>query len=250
LRGEFIIRGVEHFLTPLVPVAVSSVYGGKPLPARMALATPDTARSILAVVKDLENIGFVLKISDLYRSAAMQDQAHQDYLQGRRKAYSPPAGASMHEAGRAMDIDLSSIGVPLARFWEIASAHGFKPVIDGPDSTRSEAWHFDCRGSHDLVYRYVAEGKAGVSMAPYTQMAVGAILACAGSSNRVPDSGVAWLQAALIRLGFDPGRIDGVWGSRTRAALRDAGFPRGEQLPFYVDLIGKLLKQRFISEYQ
>jgi peptidoglycan hydrolase-like protein with peptidoglycan-binding domain len=37
---------------------------------------------------------------------------------------------------------------------------------------------------------------------------------------------VGALQSALIRLGHDPGRIDGVMGDRTLAAMRDAGLDR------------------------
>ncbi len=153
----------------------------------------------------------------------MQQAAHEDYVSGRKTAYSPPPGSSMHEAGRAMDIDLSSMGVPLARFWEIARARGFFPIIDAPVVSRSEAWHFDCRGSHDAVYQYVRKGKAGAAMSPYAQMAQSAILAVGVKLDQVPDQGVAFLQSALIRLGYNPGRIDGVMGRRTRGALKDAG---------------------------
>jgi hypothetical protein len=208
--------------TPLIPIEIASIYHG-PLPAHLALCTPDTKAAILAVANDLTALGFGLRLSDLFRSHDAQQQAHLDFVQGRKKAFSPPAGGSMHEAGRAMDIDLSSIGVPLARFWEIAAARGFSPIIDKPDTSRSESWHFDCRGSHDAVYRYATSGKAGAIAAPYTQMAQSGILAIGVVVDAVPSQDVAYVQAGLIRLGADPGKIDGVMGDRTKGALTDLG---------------------------
>ena len=235
----------DLLLTPLVGVSVASIYKGH-LPARMARCTPDTAAALEGLVGDLRALGHELRLSDLFRSYAMQKQAHQDYLRGRKQAYSPPPGSSMHEAGRAMDIDLSSMGVPLARFWEIAAAHGFYPVIDQPIPSRSEAWHFDRRGSHHAVYEYVRGGKAGAAFSPYTQMARSAILATGVSVDCLPRQDTAFLQSALIRLGYDPGRIDGVLGERTRAALRAAGCLEAEQASA---LVSERLREAFPLEY-
>jgi len=230
--------------TPLVPVNIASIYHG-PLPKRLALCTPDTKAAILAVASDLTALGFGLRLSDLFRSREAQQQAHEDFVQGRKKAFSPPAGSSMHEAGRAMDIDLSSIGVPLAKFWEIAAAHGFTPIIDKPESGRSESWHFDCRGSHAAVYRYVSSGRAGAVVAPYTQMAQSGILALGITLDTVPLQDAAFLQAGLIRLGADPGKIDGVIGDRTRGALKDAGGTM-ENAAAWLDA---QLRTKFVGEY-
>ncbi len=111
--------------TPLVPINVASIYNKAALPTRMSRCTPDTALAIQGVVDDLKSLGYDLRLSDLFRNYDMQRQANLDYLQGRKKAFSPPPGGSMHEAGRAMDIDLSSIGVPLKKFWEVVHAHGW-----------------------------------------------------------------------------------------------------------------------------
>jgi len=148
-------------ITPLVPIDVASIYNKGPLPSRTAKCTPDTAATIQAVVDDLRGLGHELRLSDLFRSREMQQQAHLDFTEGRKTAFSPPPGGSMREAGREMDIDLSSIGVPLNQFWEIARSHGFSPIVDSPDPSRSEAWHFGCRGSHDVVHQYVKQGKVG-----------------------------------------------------------------------------------------
>jgi len=236
---------MPKLLTPLVAVKVSSIYNRAPLPGRMAKAAPDMAAALDKVVQDLHSLGHDLRLSDMFRSYEMQWQAHQDYATKKKKAYSPPPGGSMHEGGRAIDIDLSSIGVSLKKFSEIAQAHGFTPIIDKPDPSRSEAWHFDCRGSHQAVYDYVRKGKAGAAMPPYTQMAASAIASIGVQLDAVHDQDVAFLQSALIRLGLDPGRIDGVLGALTRSALKDAGVdgndPAGQ--------LSALLKKKFPLEF-
>ena len=230
--------------TPLIPVNIASIYQG-PLPHRMAQCTPDTKVAIEAVAADLAALGFGIRLSDLFRSKEMQAQSHADFVEGRKKAFSPAPGGSLHEAGRAMDIDLGSIGVPLAKFWEIAKAHGFSPIIDAPDPHRSESWHFDCHGSHHAVYEYVQAGKAGKMLAPYTQMAQSAIMAIGVVLDTVPAQDVAYLQAGLIRLGFDPGRIDGVQGNRTLGALRDAGADLADPVTW----LSNAIKAKFPTEY-
>src|SRR5436190_12557252 len=124
--------------TPLIPITVRSIYGNKdPLPKRMALCTPDTKAAIEGVVSDLRSLGHELELSDLFRSFEMQKQANLDFVEKRKKAFSPPPGGSMHEAGRAMDISLESMGVPLSKFWEIAKGRRFFPIIATPDTKLS-----------------------------------------------------------------------------------------------------------------
>jgi hypothetical protein len=230
--------------TPLLPISIGSIYNG-PLPHRLAQCTPDTKAAIEAVARDLNGLGFGIRLSDLFRSHDMQAQSHADFVEGRKKAFSPPPGGSLHEAGRAMDIDLSSIGVTLPRFWEIARGHGFSPIIDAPDPHRSESWHFDCRGSHHAVYEYVQAGKAGAMLAPYTQMAQSAILAIGVKLDVLPAQDVAFVQAGLIRLGFDPGRIDGVHGDKTTCALQAAGADLGDPVTW----VSGALRAKFPGEY-
>ena len=55
------------------------------------------------------------------------------------------------------------------------------------------------------------------------QAARSAILAIGQSVDGVPDQDMATLQSALIRLGQDPGPIDGVVGFRTNAAVKAVG---------------------------
>jgi hypothetical protein len=58
--------------------------------------------------------------------------------------------------------------------------------------------------------------------------------------DALPNQDVAWLQSALLRLGFDLGRIDGVMGDGSRSAMSEASIqmiradlrPRGRKRNF------------------
>ncbi len=173
-------------------------------------------------------MGGELVLSDLFRSYDMQFQANMDYVSGKEKAYSPPPRGSMHEAGRAMDIDLNKIKVTLEDFWNIAKKHGFFPIISKPSSKLKEAWHFDCRGSHGVVYDYYKSGKAN-NMPAHTAMAVSAILSSGIKVLKYKScEKEAFIQSGLIRLGYKIGNIDGDVGNKTKKALANAGFENYE----------------------
>jgi hypothetical protein len=72
----------------------------------MALHNPDTAATIQAVVDDLRGLGHDLRLSDLFRSREMQEEAYQDYKEGRKRAFVAPPSGSMHETGQAININL------------------------------------------------------------------------------------------------------------------------------------------------
>ncbi len=241
--------------TPLVKIDILSIYKNKlgdnvPLPARMANCTPDTYSAVFSIARDLAKKGGRLILSDLFRSYDMQAQSHQDYISGKKKAFSPAPGGSFHEAGRSFDLDLALIKVPLADFWKIAAKYGVVPIIPEPKPGASEAWHFDCRGSHQLVYDYYAAGKAK-NFAPYTAAAASAILAIdvdvdAFGNNQQQ----AAIQSGLIRLGQDIGNIDGLIGRRTQQALEKLGVPFkpgavGEMLTQVENLVQKKFPQEF-----
>src|SRR5262245_28593032 len=135
---------------PLETIKIKSIYNGKDLPARLARCSSDMLEAVRNVQKNVEAAGGELVLSDMYRSYDMQLQAHLDYVNGKKTAYSPPPGGSMHEAGRAFDLELKALKIKLADFWTIARRHGLSPIIDTPSAGADEAWHFDCRGSHDL----------------------------------------------------------------------------------------------------
>lgn len=213
--------------TLLVPIEIASIYthNGHPvdLPERMAWCTPDMFRALVSLDAAIHARGGRLVLSDLFRTYDMQLQAHLDWKTGKKSAYSPPPGESMHEAGRALDLDLEKIEVGLAEFWDIVRSCGLEPIIAQPDSSASEAWHFDCRGSHGRVYAHYA-GMTSANMKPYTAMSVSAVLALGGRVDRFAGrEDAAAIQCALIRLGGDPGPIDGAIGSRTLAAVAHVG---------------------------
>jgi hypothetical protein len=119
----------------------------------------------------------------------------------------------MHNAGRAIDVDLGSLKFPntaadqqLDKLWEIAKPLGWSPIIKTADERASEAWHFDFYGDIQGVL-----GRLG-----YEQAALcGAILVGHGDLSGFG----AEVQALLCRAGFDIGKIDGAPGAKTRAGL-------------------------------
>lgn len=228
-------------LTPLVPVNLPSIYNRQPLPARMARASKDFAIALADLSNKLPN----LRWSDLFRSYEMQKQANLDYLQGRKRAFSPPPGGSLHEAGRAMDIDLSTIGMSLAEFWAFLKPLGMVPIIASPNAGASEAWHFEFRGSHQLVYDYAAAGNVRADISPYKQAAASAILGLGIHADQIKDQSVGLVQSALIRLGYDPGPIDGDPGNRTVSALQKAG----ATLDTAEGVLGPRLQEAFPQEF-
>lgn len=215
-------------IVSLVPIEIASIYFKNGLrvflPERFAHCTPDTQAALLQIGHDVEERGGKFYLSDLFRSHDMQQQAHMDFVTGKKSAFSPAPVGSMHEAGRGFDIDLSAIKMPLKDFWEIAAQYGVMPIIKKPDSQASEAWHFDCRGSHDLVFEYYRARKGTNISAPYKAMAMSAVLTAgipvedfAGRQRE------ALIQSGLIRLGQTIGSMDGFIGPKTRAGLEAVG---------------------------
>jgi D-alanyl-D-alanine carboxypeptidase len=242
--------------TPIVPVDILSTYFDKQkqrlkLPERLAHSTPDTRKAVLAIKAELETAGVNLFLSDMFRSHDMQLQAHIE--NAKKGVFSPLPGGSMHEAGRAMDLDLDALllggKLTLADFWKIAGSHGFFPIVSKPDSGLKEAWHFDCRGSHGKVRQYYLDGKGNAKMKPYTAMAASGILAIGVQVDQFQDQKAAAIQSALIRLDHDPGAIDGSIGNKTRKALADAGIPPGDD-DATLSALEDQLKQRLPDEFE
>ena len=234
----------------LLDVSILSVYevSGQRilLPKRMAHATPDMQAAISAA---LEAMGGHLFLSDLFRSYEMQLQSHLDWKTGKKSAFSPPPGGSLHEAGRSLDLDLDSLGMKLADFWPIAGQHGLVPIISQPNSQASEAWHFDCRGSHDFVYQYYKQRKGTNFDKPYQAMAASAIVSLGIRVDTFGQNQIAAaIQSALIRLGHDIGDLDGELGPRTRAGLNQAGVPLADEQTMLANLESQL-QGRFTGEF-
>ena len=241
--------------SPLQKIDILSIYENKmgdrvPLPERMAKCTPDTYLAILNIAQELKNKNGKLVLSDLFRSYEMQAQSHQDYKSGKKKAFSPPPGGSFHEAGRAFDLDLSSIKIPLEDFWKIASKYGVLPIIPEPKKTVSEAWHFDCRGSHQIVYEYYDKGK-GKNFKPYTAAASSAILAIGVHVDAFANNQKqAALQSGLIRLGKEIGNIDGQIGKNTQKGLEELGIIFDQNnIDSMLIQVENLIQQKFPDEF-
>jgi D-alanyl-D-alanine dipeptidase len=224
----------------LVKVDIPSIYrdrSGNPvnLPKQMALATPDTAAAIKGIEREVAALGGRLVLSDMFRSAVDQEKAFYDYKSGRKRAYSPPPGGSIHEGGRAFDLDLSALVVPLPRFWIIAAHFGVTPIIESPNPALSEAWHFECLGSHACLF-----GR---------DRAESVILDCGATVTRLGNrADLVFIQTAIVRLGQNPGAIDGHIGPKTAAAFEDA---TGLKYSFKsgLDAIKQTLRETFPQEY-
>lgn len=238
---------------PLVGIDILSIYekGGQRamLPSRMARCIPDVKKTILSIKAVVEKDGGALYLSDLFRSYDMQLQAYLDWKTGKKKAYSQPPGGSMHEAGRAFDLDLGNLKMDLKGFWNIASVHGDTPIIASPDPTASEAWHFDCRGSHKIVYEYYKSGKGNNFTNPSHVMAVSAILAIGLPVDMFKDKlEPAYIQSALIRLGKEIGNIDGDIGPKSKKALDELGIQTSPTHEI-ITAVDNLLQQKYPGEF-
>ena len=220
------------------------------LPARMAHCSPDMAKALDDLSDKVEAKGGRVILSDLFRSYDMQFQAHLDFVQKRKTAFSPPPGGSLHEAGRAFDVDLGALKMPLKDFWKVAATCGLVPIIAQPTAGADESWHFECRGSHALVYDYYKAGHADNFDKPYKAMAASAILA---AGVKVDAFGVgqdeAYVQSGLIRLGQTLGNIDGGFGKKTRAALANVGLATSSTPAKLVVAIDHLLQDKFPGEF-
>jgi hypothetical protein len=212
----------------------------------MAWATPDLKAAMARIGEDVAARGGRFAVSDLFRSYEMQLQAHLDYTSGKKKAFSPAPGGRMHEAGRAFDVVISDLKMPLGDFWAIAKTHGVVPIIASPDPSQKECWHFECRGSHQLVYDHYAAGK-GRNMKPATAMAASGVLALGLRVDTFADLDAAAIQASLIRLGHDIGNIDGAIGPKTRGVIDQLGLA-GSHAEIRAGL-QDILQARFPGEY-
>lgn len=195
----------------------------------------DAADALLALHRAISAIGGDLRITDCYRSLAVQQSARQRY-EAWLSAGSPKPGSSgfnaatmkadyvaepgysFHNAGRAIDLHVDALKFPavpadrqLDRLWELCVPIGWSPVITTPREGASESWHLDYLGPWGPV-----RARRG-----YAEAAMGACLDL-GATGYGRDTERA-IQAQLHRAGYDVGAIDGVIGPRTIAALQAAG---------------------------
>jgi len=239
--------------TPLVPISWPSIYFSGSvranLPKRMAKCTPDMKAAIEKAGPALAGKGGALILSDLFRSYEMQKEANNDFVTGKKRAFSPPPGGSFHEAGRAFDLELAALKITLKEFWALAKPFGLVPIIDAPTPGKSEAWHFECRGSHQLVYDYYQAKKGNNFETPYKAAAASAILSVDVKVDKFgANQDAAYVQSGLIRLGADIGNLDGQIGRRTRDALAALGVT-GTTLAEQAAGVDEALKAKFPAEF-
>jgi hypothetical protein len=199
----------------VVVVAVPGIYGrrGQPLPRRMAKLVREAAEALAGAIRQVAAEGGHLYISDMFRTAADQQRAHEDWRAGRKTAYSPPACNSVHEAGRAIDIDAFDTGIGHARVREILNAHGWVNIVE--TLTGSECWHYEFRGERWERFRR-EHGYAAMARAMKEE--IGNTDARPAAESRKDD--VRWLQERLNDLMGAGLEVDGIYGPLTRAAVR------------------------------
>jgi murein L,D-transpeptidase YcbB/YkuD len=215
-RCEIIDR--DNQLENVVYVRVPGIYPkGNALPLRMAQLIKPAAEALDAAMIEIVADGGHLHVSDMFRSAQDQARAHHDYLTGRKSAYSPPPGGSMHQAARSIDIDPSDTGIGLAAVKKILAAHGWTGIAD----RGSECWHHDWRGE-DGQAAYDADEPGGMSayrtMARYCIEAIGNTLSLhheAKDNKKIRD--IQKLLNEILSLSLV---VDGIYGNETREAVR------------------------------
>lgn len=198
---------------------------------KAGICTADTATALLALHEAVQAAGGDFRVTELHRDVAVQTAARAKYdrwvAAGKPKAgtaaynaatmkaaFVATPGRSMHNAGRAIDVNLATLRFPsvaasqqLDKLWDIAKPLGWAPIIKAPDEGASEAWHFDFWG--DL--RGVCD-RLGYEQAAFA----GALLV--GHAG-VGTSYASVTQALLQRAGHSIGAIDGSFGPKSRAAL-------------------------------
>jgi hypothetical protein len=207
----------------LVQIKVEDIYEGTDyLPDRMAKLIPEAWESLQKVISDVEEYGGNFRLSGAFRTNRQQMKAHLDYKMGKKNQYSPPPGTSMHEAGRAIDIDwrYESLGLKQTKVAEILRDHGWNSIVDSfGDPTKydiKEEHHWEFRDGLNDIYK-----KHG-----YNGMVEWAIKQVGNYPNKqFMEKSFAFAvkdaQQLLDDIGIDPGPIDGVYGPKTERAVRE-----------------------------
>lgn len=198
---------------------------------KAGICTTDTASALLALHEAVQSAGGDFRVTELHRDVAVQTAARAKYdrwaAAGKpepgtagfdaatmKSAFVAAPGRSMHNAGRAIDINLGTLKFPgvtadrqLDKLWELAIPLGWQPIIKTADERASEAWHFDFWGDLRGVL-----ARLGYEQAAFA----GALLV--GHAG----AGTSWAsvtQALLQRAGHSIGTIDGAFGGKSRASL-------------------------------
>jgi peptidoglycan hydrolase-like protein with peptidoglycan-binding domain len=206
----------ERTLKGVVNVLVPAIYGkkGDPLPKRMAKLVRPAAEALQRVYQDITNEGGHLYISDMFRAADEQQKAYEDYMSGRKSAYSPPSCSGVHEAARAIDIDAFDTGIGHKRVREILNQHGWVNIVE--TLTGAECWHYEFR--EDRWERY-KEQHEYAAMARAMKEEIGNLVGLPQAEAR--EGKVRWLQNSLNKIIGTQLVVNGIYGEETKKAVRE-----------------------------
>lgn len=210
------ILEVEERLQGVVRVRVPGVYPGKgdPLPVRIAKLVLPAAESLVRVYEDIVAGGGHLYISDMFRSAADQQKAHEDWKSGRKIGYSPPSCSSVHEAARAIDIDAFDTGVGHKVVRRILNQRGWTNIVKSLSG--SECWHYEFRGDKWNAY-CLEHGPA--AMARGMKEEIGNLAALSTALKK--EAQVKRIQESLNKILKTRMPVDGIYGPRTRMVVSE-----------------------------
>lgn len=208
------IGEADEKLKGVVKIRVPGIYGtkGNPLPARMAKLVRPAAQALRKVYADVVAEGGHLFISDMFRSFAEQQKAHEDWKTGKKTAYSPPACNSVHESGRAMDIDAFDTGIGHKRVRQILNAHGWVNIVD--TLTGPECWHYEFR---EEKFESILKAQGYEAMAREMKRAIGNV-GGVKIAEKAKDE-VKAIQADLNQVIDADLVVDGFYGTATKAAV-------------------------------
>jgi hypothetical protein len=207
------INGDVPELKGVVNVTVPGVFPkGQPMPERLAKMVRPAAESLQEVYQDVVAAGGHLYISDMFRDAEQQHRAHLDFLSGRKSSFSPDTCSSVHEAGRAIDIDAFDTGIGHQKVRAILNAHGWVNIT--PSLTGTECWHYEFREARWQQF----EDQHGYSaMAHGMKEEIGNVLGADEAQSNNDD--IKWLQDSLNKLIGTHLAVDGVYGPLTKQAV-------------------------------
>jgi murein L,D-transpeptidase YcbB/YkuD len=210
------ILGSVLELQGVVKVSVPSIYPigdkGGPLPERLAKLVQPAAEALQKVYEDVVAAGGHLYISDMFRSAAEQQKAHEDFVMGRKSAFSPPSCSSVHEAGRAIDIDAFDTLIGHKRVREILNQRGWVNIV--PALTGNECWHYEFR---EAKFEQLKQQQGYAAMARAMKTEIGNLVGAAQADAKKEE--IKQLQQALNKLLGTSLVVDGMFGEKSREAV-------------------------------
>ncbi|MFH1963492.1 MAG: peptidoglycan-binding protein [bacterium] len=207
------ILGDDEKFKGVVKVEVPGIYPkDSPLPAYMAKLVKEAAEALKKVYEQVVEKGGHLYISDMFRSAEMQQKSHEDWKMGRKSSFSPPACQGVHESGRAMDIDAFDTGIGHKQVREILNQNGWTNIVE--TLTGSECWHYEFRGEKWENYRKAHDYKA---MAHAMKEEIGNSAGLEIAEKTKED--IKWVQKSLNKLMGAKLVADGDFGEKTKAVI-------------------------------